>query len=380
MRLSTFILENLEAILQAWEDFARSVETPLDPLSNKGLRNHAEQILTTAALDMRAPQSSQEQFDKSQGQGPVSETETAAQAHGVLRLMDGFTLDQMVSEFRAIRASVLRLWLAREFEGRDYQVDDMIRFNEAMDQALSESIASYGKAVESTRKTVLAVLGHDLRSPLGAALMGADLLRKSRRLEDKEKTIASQVAISVQRANQMVTDLLDLARVNLGTGIPVHCAETELREVCRGIVAEVSLAHPHVNIASNAPTSVRGQFDPARIAQVFANLINNAVRHGDAERPININLTSEDGTASFSVQNYGAPISPEALPFLFSPEGRYSRYSNDSTGAAAGLGLGLFIASEIVRSHGGTIAVKSTLEQGTTFSVVMPLGIDTAAS
>ncbi len=380
MRLSTFILENLEAILQAWEDFARSVETPLDPLSDKGLRNHAEQILKTAALDMRTPQSPQEQLDKSQGLGPVSDAETAAQAHGILRLMDGFTLDQMVSEFRAIRASVLRLWLAREFEGRDYQVDDIIRFNEAVDQALGESIASYGKAVELTRKTVLAVLGHDLRSPLGAALMGADLLRKNQRLADKEKTIASQVAVSVQRANHMVTDLLDLARVNLGTGIPVHCEETELREACTGVIEEVSLAHPHVHIVLNAHTSVRGHFDPARIAQVFANLINNAVRHGDVERPINVNLTSEDGSASFSVQNYGSPISSEALPFLFSPEGRYSRYSNDSTGAAAGLGLGLFIAAEIVRSHGGTIAVESNLEQGTTFSVVMPIGMNTAAS
>ena len=91
---------------------------------------------------------------------------SAAESHAVTRLMAGFTLDQMASEYRALRSSVLRLWLAHDYSGDDHHVEDMIRFDEGIDQALVESIAAYGRAVETTRKTVLGVLGQDLRSPL----------------------------------------------------------------------------------------------------------------------------------------------------------------------------------------------------------------------
>lgn len=109
MRLATFIRDNLEAILQEWESFARSVKTGHPTLTARGLRNHAEAILKTIAQDLLTPQTAKQQYDKSRGLGPVSEEDTAAQTHAVLRLSDGFSLDQMVSEYRALRASVLKL-------------------------------------------------------------------------------------------------------------------------------------------------------------------------------------------------------------------------------------------------------------------------------
>lgn len=157
MRLATFILDNLEAILEEWEDFARGVETPQPALKPVSLRNHAEEILRAVAKDLVTPQTAKQQQDKSRGLGPVLE-DTAAQTHAVLRLTDGFTLDQMVSEYRALRASVLKLWLRQGENSAALQLEDMLRFNEAIDQALSESITAYGNAVETTRKTVLAVL------------------------------------------------------------------------------------------------------------------------------------------------------------------------------------------------------------------------------
>lgn len=112
MRLSDFILENVEPILQAWEDFARSVETPMPAMDAKGLRNHAEYILNAVALDLRTAQTEQQQIDKSHGLGPVADNESPAQSHALTRLTAGFTLNKMVSEYRALRSSVLRLWLA----------------------------------------------------------------------------------------------------------------------------------------------------------------------------------------------------------------------------------------------------------------------------
>lgn len=373
MRLSDFILKNLEPILQAWEAFARSVDTSMPAMDSQGLRNHAEFILRAVALDMRTSQTQQQQIDKSHGLEPVTEEESAAQSHAVTRLMAGFTLDQVVSEYRALRSSVLRLWLAQEGTGDDHEIVDIIRFNEAIDQALVESIATYGRAVETTRKTVLGVLGHDLRTPLGAVMLGADLLRQTEELGSRGKKIIAQISTSVQSANQMVQDLLDLARCNLGTGIPVQPENTDLTSVCKSVVDEITAAHPKAKIIFTDTGPVPGLYDPSRMAQVFSNLIGNAARHGHLQRPINVTLTGDGTTTYFCVQNYGEPIPPSALPTLFDPEGRYSRYTDSEPGTSSGLGLGLFIAAQIVEGHGGKMEVESTLEDGTIFRVTLPV-------
>ncbi|MFJ3367978.1 ATP-binding protein [Pseudomonas sp. NPDC086251] len=373
MRLSDFILENLEPILQAWEEFARSVNTPMPTMDAKGLRNHAEFILKVVALDLCNSQTEQQQIEKSHGLAPLAKGESAAQSHALTRLVAGFTLDQLVSEYRALRSSVLRLWLAQGYAADEHQIVDIIRFNEAIDQALVESISAYGQAVETTRKTVLGVLGHDLRSPLGAVALGTDLLKQTEELGSRGKRIISQISTSVQSANQMVNDLLDLARCNLGTGIPVRPEITDLTSVCQSVVDELTVAHPNAQIVFTETGAVTGQFDPPRMAQVFSNLIGNAARHGNLQRPINVTLNGDGTTACFCVQNHGEPIPPSALPSLFDPEGRYSRYSEGKQEASSGLGLGLFIAAQIVEGHGGTIEVESTLEKGTIFRVVLPI-------
>lgn len=373
MRLSDFILDNREPILQAWENFARTVETPNPTMDARGLRNHAEYILRAVALDLRTSQSEQQQIEKSHGLGPKIKEETAAQRHAFTRLLAGFSMDQLVSEYRALRSSVLRLWLAEGADKSDEQLTDMIRYNEAIDQAMVESIATYGKAVEATRRTVLGVLGHDLRTPLGAVTLGMGLLSQNQGLGDRGKRIISQISKSVQSANQMVNDLLDLAHCNLGTGIPVQPVTTDLTAVCQAVVDEVSLAHPNARIAFFDTSAITGKFDPSRIAQVFSNLIGNAAWHGNIQHPINVTLNSDGHTACFCVQNHGAPIPRGELPSLFNPEARYSKAPGTKSGAYSGLGLGLFIASQIVERHAGTIEVESTVEHGTLFRVRLPI-------
>ncbi|VVO45626.1 Adaptive-response sensory-kinase SasA [Pseudomonas fluorescens] len=373
MRLSDFILENLEPVLQAWEDYARAVDTPMPAMDAQGLRNDAEHILKAVALDLRTDQTEQQQIAKSHGLTPASEDESAAQSHALTRLVAGFTLNQVVSEYRALRSSVLRLWLAKGHASDDDHIVDMIRFNEAIDQALGESITAYGQAVETTRKTVLGVLGHDLRTPLGAVTLGTDLLKQTEELGSRGKKIISQISTSVQSANQMVNDLLDLARCNLGTGIPVRPESTDLTAVCQSVVDEIAVAHPTARIVFTNTGLITGQYDSSRMAQVFSNLIGNAARHGNSQYPINVTLKGDGGTALFCVQNHGDPIPSSALPSLFDPEGRYSRYSEGEPGVSSGLGLGLFIAAQIVEGHGGKIEVESTLEQGTIFRVTLPV-------
>lgn len=372
MRLAEFILQEMESILQAWEDFARTIDTPLPDLDDAGLRNHAESILRTVAADMASPQSAIQQFEKSRGMQPANPIETAAQVHAVTRLDAGFSLDQVVAEYRALRASVLRLWLPLQMAVEPHDIDDMVRFNEAIDQALGESITSYGIAVETTRKLVLGVLGHDLRTPMTAALLGAEMLSRKGQLSQRDRKIADQIAASVTRSKQIVTDLLDLAKANLGTGIPIQKEAVDLSQVCHTLVEELRVSRPEITVVLQGGHQAIGQFDAARMEQVFSNLIANAFHHGDHARPITVTLTQGPEAVEFSVHNWGKPIAPDVVPYLFNPQARYSRLTSEHHEASGGLGLGLFIVGEIVARHGGVINVESTSASGTTFCITLP--------
>ena len=373
MRLPDFILENLEPILQAWEDFARTIETPGVELDNVALRDHAEQMLRAIVIDLRTKQTMSEQIAKAQGQAPRDDEETAAETHAVTRLMAGFTIDQMVSEYRALRTSVLTQWLRQVKDGKSVNVDDMTRFHEAIDQALAESIASYSRAVEASRNVFLGILGHDLRTPLGAILLGADMLRRTEATDPRTSKVASQIYASVQRASQIVGDLLDLTRCQMGPGIPVKKSLIDLSPVCERVIEEIRAFHPQANVRFDAKEAVMGAFDGARMEQVFSNIISNAVTHGDNQFPVTVELEARADCALFMVHNGGEPIPEDVLPFIFNPMGRFSQRSVVDHGPVAGLGLGLFIASEIVASHAGSIEVSSDRDGGTVFRVKLPI-------
>jgi signal transduction histidine kinase len=373
MRLPDFIVENIEPILQAWEDFARTIETTGAALDTEALRDHAGQMLEAIVTDLRTKQTRSERIAKAQGQGPINTEETPAETHAVTRLMAGFTIDQMVSEYRALRASVLNQWMREVKSGTSFDVDDMNRFHEAIDQALAESIASYSRAVEASRNVFLGILGHDLRTPLGAILLGADSMRRSAEIGPRGIKLANQIYTSVSRANQIVGDLLDLTRCQMGPGIPVKTVELDLSSLCERIVDEIRAFHPEANVVLTAKAPIVGRFDGPRMEQVFSNIISNAVHHGEIQTPVLVELAVSDGYATFSVNNGGEPIPKDVLPFIFNPMGRFSQHSVVDHPPSEGLGLGLFIASEIVASHKGSINVISDLEQGTTFIVKVPI-------
>lgn len=375
MRLADFIVHNLEPILQAWEDFARTIQTPGADLDRAGLRDHAEQMLHAIVLDLRTAQTTQEQIDKAQGLAPQHDDENPAETHAVTRLMAGFSIDQMVSEYRALRASVLSQWLDQIKHGTPLDVDDMNRFHEAIDQALAESIASYSRAVEASRNVFLGILGHDLRTPLGAILLGADMLRRSGTVGERDTRVATQIYTSVQRASQIVGDLLDLTRCQMGPGIPVKRVQVDLAPICERIVEEIRAFHPHAQIYFDTGCQAVGLFDGPRMEQVFSNLLSNAVQHGNPGTPIRVELAATAEALVFTVHNHGDPIPADVLPFIFNPMGRFSQRAAVEHGPTAGLGLGLFIASEIVAAHQGSIEVESSAQAGTVFRVGVPLAI-----
>ncbi|TPG78288.1 sensor histidine kinase [Pseudomonas arsenicoxydans] len=249
----------------------------------------------------------------------------------------------------------------------------LIRFNEAIDQALAESINSYTAAVQASRNVFLGILGHDLRTPLSAILLGADVLLRMDNLGARPTKIASRIYSSVKRASQIVGDLLDFTRSQVGLGIPVKTVEIDIGPVCERIVDESRTVYPGTEIHLNSVGRAVGYFDGDRLEQVFSNLINNAVQHGDGRDPITVTLDVSADTLSFSVHNSGQPIPEEVLPFIFNPMGRYSPQASTDNGPYSSLGLGLFIADQIVGAHGGRIEVSSESQSGTNFFVLLPL-------
>ncbi|KOP54949.1 histidine kinase [Pseudomonas coronafaciens pv. porri] len=375
MRLSGFILENIEPIVREWTDFARTLGTPGEPLDSRELKDHAEQMLRAIATDLRTDQSSQEQVEKSQGQ-VLSDDQTAAKTHAITRLMSGFTIDQVVSEFRALRASVIKQWMTHQTADPQLQMEDMIRFNEAIDQALAESISSYTSAVQVSRNIFLGILGHDLRTPLSAILLGADVLLRTSDLGARPTKVASRIYSSVKRASQIVGDLLDFTRSQIGPGIPLKKTNIDIQPICARIVDESSTVNPEADIRLISNDPVIGNFDGDRLEQVFSNLIGNAIQHGSSLDPVEVTLNAADGILQFTVHNSGSPIPEDVLPFIFNPMDRYSPEKMTDNGPYSSLGLGLFIVARIVDAHGGRIEVTSKADKGTTFAVFIPLNAE----
>ena len=174
MRLSDFILDQMESILQSWEEFAKTIEPPAFAMDSEELRDHASLMLTAIAEDLRRPQTRLAASEKSKGHGPRRVDDTAAETHAVVRLKSGFTIEQLVSEYRALRSSVLHLWGKAEKTGLSTNMADITRFNEGIDQALAESVARFAKitkeASENERQRLNAVLE---AAPVGIAVTDA---------------------------------------------------------------------------------------------------------------------------------------------------------------------------------------------------------------
>ncbi len=372
MRLSQFILENMEEILNQWEAFARTMVPPSETMSVEELRDHAKEILASIAAEMLTAQSESERETKSKTPVGPHEVSTSASLHGRLRQKVGFDLPQLGAEYRALRASVLRLWAKAVDEPDATVVDDMMRFNEGIDQSLAQAMVTYSTAVANSRDTFLAVLGHDLRSPLGALNSCVTLLSLNEDDSNKRRALAI-AGSSISAITSMISDLLEYTRSRLGKGIEVLGRPGDLSLVCNEVVAEVGMMYRSRVIDTEIALHARAVFDAPRMRQVVTNLLGNAIQHGDPSQPVRLVLEHAPDGLKLVVSNHGVPIPDDAMQVIFNPLVQIERTATEPhERPATSLGLGLFIAREIVTKHGGTIRVTSTMEAGTAFTVVLP--------
>jgi signal transduction histidine kinase len=344
------------------------------------LRDHASEMLDTIAADLKTTQSRSEQADKSEGKSDADAdprtADTAAQSHGAARAASGFTVEQMVSEYRALRASVTRLWIDTTGDLAREDLDDLVRFNEAIDQALAESTARFTQDLDHSKEMFLAMLGHDLRTPLGAIIGWARIMVDAKDLPDALLKRASMILNSGQRMNSLVGDILDFTRSRLGRGIPIVRAHMDIAKVCRQSVGEVAALHPQRVVNFEATGELQGQWDSARVSQAFLNVLNNAIQHGSEDTPVNVVIRGGADEVEVAVQNRGAVISTNDLDKIFDPMHRIE--GDKPVAPRSNLGLGLYIAERVVAAHGGTIGVESSEEKGTTFTMHLPKRLRTA--
>jgi signal transduction histidine kinase len=371
MKLSQFINEHEEEILVEWETFAETMLPAAESMSKTELRDHGKQILLAIAKDIDTQQTSVQQDRKSQGLAGAAD-DSAASTHGTLRQVSGFTLLQLAAEYRALRATVLRLWLPVAGGMTDSVVNDMVRFNEAIDQALAESAMTYSRHAAVVRDTFLAILGHDLRSPLGTMTMAGDYLTQPSVGTDVTLQIGLRVKRSAATMNAMVNDLLEYARSQLSGEMPITRRHVDVRELCQAAINDVSSAHPDCPFRLSASGNLLGNFDGMRLHQVLSNLLNNAAQYRGKEHPVSISVDGKADKLVIEVQNFGPVIPPDSLRAVFDPLVQLPVDEQQSGRPTTSMGLGLFIASEITRAHGGSISVRSDEPSGTVFRVQLP--------
>ena len=375
MRLSEFIRQHVDRIVDEWEQFAKTITPAAIHMDRIALRDHAKAILLAAARDMTTAQTASEQLAKAKGEGPekTPSLDEAGASHGELRHTVGFDLVQMTSEFRHLRACVIRMWVSSlEVPDLAY-LQDMIRFNEAIDEALAESTAAYAEQVDHSRDLFLAILGHDLRAPLQAISMSTELLLRKAPLEGDALTCAINIKRGARHMAVMVSDLLELVRSRLGKSLPIEPKPMDLADAAHAAIAEACAGNPECDPIVRVVGDTRGVWDAGRLDQLLQNLIGNALQHGLNKRDVTVTVTGEPDSVRLTVHNFGVPIPDDAIPTLFDPLVRSA--SEDLGQPTTSLGLGLFIVKEVVDAHGGTIDVSSSQTDGTLFTVVLPRNV-----
>ena len=401
MRLGDFILANVESILAEWEVFARSIwpDTLSNPETDPAmLRDHAEQILRATVTDMMSDQSSVQQSDKSKGEAHASvESERvnlASEQHGSTRVADRFELWGVVAEYRALRASVIRLWAESVPTPDPRDLVDLTRFNESIDQSLTEAVRSYTERVGRDREALLgdeqaarreaeganrakdmflATLSHEMRTPLNA-IMGWLSVMRLRGSGEAEFAEGLDVIERNTRAQvKLIEDILDVSRIVSGK-LRLEIRECDLTNV---IMAGIEVVRPTADSRDITlevqldPAASRASCDAARLQQVVWNLLSNAIKFTRKGGTVRVKLVREQSSWLISVSDTGQGISPDLLPHVFD---RFRQADSSTRRSFGGLGLGLSIVKHLTEMHGGTVEVRSAGEgHGTTFDVHLPI-------
>ena len=364
-----------------WIAFAEKQLPAAENMDEAALLDHGKMILEEIVRNMDRPEGEAESKTKSEGTSLRASTSdnVPSRSHARQRESRGFEIGQMVAEYRALRATVLRLWQKGYPQPLDQDLQDMVRFNEALDQALAESVDVFVNEVDATRHLFLAVTGHDLRGPLSTIASCAAVALREHPDDDRHALLTLR---SVAQMKALLNDLMEFTAHRLGKGIVIAPAPLKLDDFARDTLEEIGTVYRQRTVVLDSQGDVQGRWDRTRVHQALSNLVFNALKYGDAQLPIQVVI---DGThqdeVKLTVRNTGKPIAPQMLHRLFDPLVREPHDGDAAVGgdgalpshpaSGANLGLGLYVVREIALAHGGSVSVVSD-GASTAFTLHLP--------
>ena len=230
----------------------------------------------------------------------------------------------------------------------------------------AEEAVTHLEMERALRERFVATLTHDLRNPLTAAKISAQLLKRTLDRPELVEKASNRVVQSLERADKMIQNLLDANRIKAGKHLSLPMDYCDLTALARSALEGLGSQCPTVKL--DAPSSVSGYWNCESLTRVIENLLSNAVKYGDHQKPVTVSLRDED-RVKVSVHNYGNPIPVEEQASVFQD---YHRSDSAQLSGKQGWGLGLTLVRGIAESHGGKVQVESSPDLGTTFSVVLP--------
>jgi signal transduction histidine kinase len=371
MKLSALMHGQLDAIIDRWEAVTHEALGPSKVATlGKTLREPYRDLILQMLAEMPATLSG-EQSSSALDEGDLRAGGQDCVARYVAsRYAAGLTVADVVCELGLLWPSVL--FLTRNL-AQEASLDELERFTGALHNMLARSVQSYLDRMSAAGDMFLAILGHEIRNPLQAVAVAGKLLAVPSLPDPIRVETAARVSRATNLMESLVSDLIDFTRSRLGVRARVERSACDLREACQEALELAQMSAPERVFKHQFVGNLQLQADRARVRQVISNLLNNAVQHGEEATPISLIALGTEESIMLTVSNFGRPIPEEAARLIFEPLVQVPISSADPTKRFKhSLGLGLYIAREIVRGHDGTITVHSSPTAGTTFTVRLP--------
>jgi PAS domain S-box-containing protein len=271
-------------------------------------------------------------------------------------------------------------WSSTNFDGNHYAVGRDVTDEQETRTALERSEARLRTLTEEQqgsiarlrleqdlRERFVAALSHDLRSPLTAATMGAQLILGRSDQPEACQTYASRIIRNIDHADRLIRNVLDASRISAGESLPIQRVPCDVRALVTDVLADQTTIHGR-RFELQVPSPVFGLCDPAMLRRTLENLLGNAIKYGSPHAPVTVRVDEREGEITLAVHNQGPPIAPEDQARIFQP---YQRAQPEAGGAPKGWGLGLTLVHSMAQAHGGSVRVQSSAEAGTTFTVTL---------
>ncbi|HVV82140.1 MAG TPA: HAMP domain-containing sensor histidine kinase [Kofleriaceae bacterium] len=351
---AAYLRAHKDEICVAFEQEVAARIEPLRALSRPAIMDHLPEVLEAIAA-----------WIEGREQDAWVGFRLLADGHALQRLGHGIDAEVLAVEYSGLRRVILHALLA--VPSTPAVRAELIRFDSAMDLAINHAMHLFGRRRSAARERFVAILAHDLRSPLGAVLLSGQALQQLADDDSRVASLAARIVRAAERMNGIVDDVLALARSQLGGGIPATPTAHDLGALCRLAADELRAGHPGLEVTVDVEGDLRGAWDGDRVHQALTNLLANAAQHG-AGTPIHVAAWESDDRVHVitSVTNHGPVIPAASLATLFEP------FVRGPSARGQGLGLGLSIVRMIATAHGARCEVTSTADDGTTFTITWP--------